>query len=191
MSGVPREIDETAFLDGYSFPRFFVRIFIPLIASGIGVAAFFCFMFSVGRVAAGPQRSPTTKSISSIMTRTVSARDRLGPAFCGGRSDLNSGGTRDLVRARLHRQGLRPWPRLGGFRGRRLDGLDLADRSVVRVPGVDACGHDCSCGISAGDASLRRVERADHARRPFVHIAARCRLPASRLDRNGRRRHHR
>ena len=28
------------------FPRFFVRIFMPLIASGIGVAAFFCFMFS-------------------------------------------------------------------------------------------------------------------------------------------------
>src|SRR3546814_14496394 len=41
MSGVPREIDETAYLDGYSFPRFFVKIFVPLIASGIGVAAFF------------------------------------------------------------------------------------------------------------------------------------------------------
>ncbi len=27
-------------------PRFFVKIFMPLIASGIGVAAFFCFMFS-------------------------------------------------------------------------------------------------------------------------------------------------
>ena len=46
VSSVPREIDETAFLDGYSFPRFFVKILIPLIASGIGVAAFFCFMFS-------------------------------------------------------------------------------------------------------------------------------------------------
>jgi len=46
VSSVPREIDETAFLDGYSFPRFFVKILVPLIASGIGVAAFFCFMFS-------------------------------------------------------------------------------------------------------------------------------------------------
>ncbi|NGX94628.1 MAG: carbohydrate ABC transporter permease, partial [Candidatus Afipia apatlaquensis] len=46
VSGVPKEIDETAFLDGYSFPRFFVKILMPLIASGIGVAAFFCFMFS-------------------------------------------------------------------------------------------------------------------------------------------------
>ena len=46
MRGVPSEIDETAYIDGYSWPRFFVRIFMPLIASGIGVAAFFCFMFS-------------------------------------------------------------------------------------------------------------------------------------------------
>ncbi len=33
MSGVPKEIDETAYIDGYSFPRFFVKIFMPLIAS--------------------------------------------------------------------------------------------------------------------------------------------------------------
>jgi glycerol transport system permease protein len=46
MSGVPKEIDETAYIDGYSFPKFFVKIFMPMIASGIGVAAFFCFMFS-------------------------------------------------------------------------------------------------------------------------------------------------
>jgi len=30
---------KTAFLDGYSFPRFFLKILVPLIASGIGVAA--------------------------------------------------------------------------------------------------------------------------------------------------------
>jgi len=53
VSSVPREIDETAFLDGYSFPRFFMKILVPLIASGIGVAAFFCFMFFLGRIAAG------------------------------------------------------------------------------------------------------------------------------------------
>src|SRR3954468_19234588 len=46
MSGVPKEIDETAYIDGYSFPRFFVKIFLPLIRAGIGVACFFCFMFS-------------------------------------------------------------------------------------------------------------------------------------------------
>ena len=27
MSGVPREIDETAYVDGHSFPSFFTRIF--------------------------------------------------------------------------------------------------------------------------------------------------------------------
>jgi len=46
MSGIPKEIDETAYIDGYSFPAFFVKIFLPLIKSGIGVTAFFCFMFS-------------------------------------------------------------------------------------------------------------------------------------------------
>lgn len=46
VGGIPREIDETAEIDGYSFPVFFVKIFIPLIANGIGVTAFFCFMFS-------------------------------------------------------------------------------------------------------------------------------------------------
>src|SRR5260370_24811920 len=46
MSGVPREIDETASIDGCSFPRFFIRIFLPMIASGVRGAAFFCFMFS-------------------------------------------------------------------------------------------------------------------------------------------------
>ena len=46
MSGIPKEIDETAYIDGYSFPRFFVKIFLPLIGPGIGVSAFFCFAFS-------------------------------------------------------------------------------------------------------------------------------------------------
>ncbi|WP_428672162.1 carbohydrate ABC transporter permease, partial [Roseibium sp.] len=46
MSGVPKQLDETAYIDGYSFPAFFVKIFVPTIAAGIGVAAFFCFMFS-------------------------------------------------------------------------------------------------------------------------------------------------
>ena len=46
MSAIPRELDELAQLDGYSFPRFFVKILLPAIAPGIGVAAFFCFIFS-------------------------------------------------------------------------------------------------------------------------------------------------
>ncbi|SOE00920.1 carbohydrate ABC transporter permease [Caenispirillum bisanense] len=74
MSGVPKEIDETAYIDGYSFPRFFTKIFMPQIASGIGVAAFFCFMFSwVELLLARTLTATEAKPISAIMTRTVSA----------------------------------------------------------------------------------------------------------------------
>jgi glycerol transport system permease protein len=74
ISGVPREIDETAYLDGYSFWRFFLKIFLPLISSGIGVSAFFCFMFSwVELLLARTLTSVNAKPIAAIMTRTVSA----------------------------------------------------------------------------------------------------------------------
>jgi glycerol transport system permease protein len=74
MRGVPKEIDETAYIDGYSWPRFFVKIFMPLIASGIGVAAFFCFMFSwVELLLARTLTTTDAKPIAAIMTRTVSA----------------------------------------------------------------------------------------------------------------------
>ncbi|WP_119460956.1 carbohydrate ABC transporter permease [Rhodospirillaceae bacterium SYSU D60014] len=74
MSGVPREIDETAYLDGYTFPRFFVRVFLPLIRSGIGVTAFFCFMFSwVELLLARTLTTVDAKPIAATMTRTVSA----------------------------------------------------------------------------------------------------------------------
>ncbi len=74
MSGVPKEIDETAYIDGYSFPKFFIKIFTPLIASGIGVAAFFCFMFSwVELLIARTLTTTDAKPIAAIMTRTVGA----------------------------------------------------------------------------------------------------------------------
>lgn len=74
MSGVPREIDETAAIDGYSFPRFFIRIFIPLIGNGIGVTAFFCFMFSwVEQLLATTLTTVDAKPFVSVMTRAFSA----------------------------------------------------------------------------------------------------------------------
>ncbi|WP_243546656.1 carbohydrate ABC transporter permease [Pseudodesulfovibrio tunisiensis] len=74
MSGVPKEIDETAFIDGYSFPRFFATVFIPLIRAGIGVTAFFCFMFSwVELLLARTLTTTNAKPIAATMTRTVSA----------------------------------------------------------------------------------------------------------------------
>jgi glycerol transport system permease protein len=74
MSGVPKEIDETAFIDGYGFGRFFITIFIPLIKAGIGVTAFFCFMFSwVELLLARTLTTVNAKPIAAIMTRTISA----------------------------------------------------------------------------------------------------------------------
>ncbi|GAB4382375.1 carbohydrate ABC transporter permease [Albidovulum sp.] len=74
MRGVPKELDETAFVDGYSFPRFFVQIFLPSIRSGVGVAAFFCFMFSwVELLLAKTLTAVYAKPIAATMTRTASS----------------------------------------------------------------------------------------------------------------------
>lgn len=74
MSGIPREIDETAFIDGHTFPRFFITIFIPLVRAGIGVTAFFCFMFSwVELLLARTLTTVNAKPIAATMTRTISA----------------------------------------------------------------------------------------------------------------------
>jgi glycerol transport system permease protein len=62
-----------AFVDGYPFWRFFVRIFMPTIAAGIGVACFFCFMFSwVELLLAKTLTSVYAKPIAATMTRTAS-----------------------------------------------------------------------------------------------------------------------
>jgi len=74
MSGIPREIDETAYIDGYSFAGFFITVFMPLIRAGVGVTAFFCFMFSwVELLFARTLTTTVAKPIAATMTRTVSA----------------------------------------------------------------------------------------------------------------------
>ena len=51
-----------------------MKIFIPLIGSGIGVTAFFCFMFSwVELLLARTLTSVNAKPIAAVITRTVSA----------------------------------------------------------------------------------------------------------------------
>ena len=51
-----------------------LTIFIPLIKAGVGVAAFFCFMFSwVELLMARTLTSVNAKPIVAVMTRTVSA----------------------------------------------------------------------------------------------------------------------
>ena len=74
MSAVPRQLDETAYIDGYGFWRFFIRIFLPTIAAGVGVTAFFCFMFSwVELLLAKTLTSVAAKPIAATMTRTASS----------------------------------------------------------------------------------------------------------------------
>ncbi len=71
ISAVPKELDETAFLDGYSLPKFLTLQLLPLIAPGIGVTAFFCFMFSwvevvFARILTVTGGKPITMAINSL-----------------------------------------------------------------------------------------------------------------------------
>jgi glycerol transport system permease protein len=71
IAAVPREFDETAFLDGYSLPRFFVRHLAPAIAPGIGIAAFFAFLFSwvevvLARILTVTAGKPITMAINAL-----------------------------------------------------------------------------------------------------------------------------
>ena len=74
MSSVPRQLDEIAYIDGYSFPKFFIKIFMPTIATGIGVALFFAFMFSwVELLLAKTLTAVEAKPIAATMTKTASS----------------------------------------------------------------------------------------------------------------------
>lgn len=71
LSAVPRAFDETAFLDGYSPLRFFVTQLLPVIAPGVGVAAFFCFIFSwvevvFARILTSTGGKPISMAIESL-----------------------------------------------------------------------------------------------------------------------------
>lgn len=71
ISAVPKEFDETAFLDGHSLSSFILRLLIPAIAPGIGVAAFFCFLFSwvevvFARILTVTAGKPITMAINAL-----------------------------------------------------------------------------------------------------------------------------
>lgn len=70
VSAVPRELDESAAIDGYSRLGFFAKFLIPIMAPGIAVTAFFCFMFSwVEFLLSNALTAVEAKPISGIMTR--------------------------------------------------------------------------------------------------------------------------
>ena len=142
MSGVPKELDETAYIDGYSFPQFFFKIFIPAIAAGIGVAAFFCFMFSwVELLLAKTLTAVDAKLIAATMTRTVStAGYELG--------FLSAAGTLTIVPGALVIYFVRNYIAKGfawgGYRDVSfLDGLDLANHTFLHpdCTGIDLDGN--------------------------------------------------
>ena len=70
MSSIPKEMDDVARVDGYGFPRYFFRVLLPLIAPGIAVAAFFCFLFSwIEFLLSNALTVVAIKPIGAIMTR--------------------------------------------------------------------------------------------------------------------------
>ena len=71
IAAVPREFDETAFLDGHSLVSFVFRHLIPAVAPGIGVTAFFCFIFSwvevvLARILTTTGGKPITMAINAL-----------------------------------------------------------------------------------------------------------------------------
>ena len=142
MSGVPKELDETAYIDGYSFPQFFFKIFIPAIAAGIGVAAFFCFMFSwVELLLAKTLTAVDAKPIAATMTRTVStAGYELGLLSAAGTLTIMPGAFVIYFVRNYIAKGFA----LGGYRRCFfLDGLDLANCVVLHpdCAGIDLYGN--------------------------------------------------
>jgi glycerol transport system permease protein len=73
VSAIPKELDETAFIDGHSYLHFFIRIFLPVMAPGIAVTSFFCFMFSwvevvFARILTVSQGKPITMAIMALFS---------------------------------------------------------------------------------------------------------------------------
>ena len=192
MSGVPKELDETAYVDGYSFWRFFAKIFVPTIAAGIGVACFFCFMFSwVELLLAKTLTSVEAKPISATMTRTASTSGyELGLLAAAGVLTIVPGAFVIYFVRNYIAKGFALGPRLGrkedGWHNWSLmDGMDVANGGVL-------CFHIAGPGrhVGMGMVFARRKSAARHsglgydARRPALHLAARQRIHTPGLARD-------
>ena len=108
ISAVPRELDETAFLDGYSLPGFFVWHLIPAIAPGIGVTAFFCFIFSwvevvFARILTVTAGKPITMAINALL----GIRTDIGLVMAMNIVSLLARPVHDLFRAQSSGAGFR------------------------------------------------------------------------------------
>ena len=117
VSGVPREIDETAFLDGYSFPRFFVKILVPLDRERHRRRRVLLLHVLLGRTAAGAHADVGERQadLGDHDPHGLGRRHGLGPAGCGRRAHHHPRRAGDLVRPQLHRARLRARPGVGGI----------------------------------------------------------------------------
>ena len=96
MSGVPQEIDETAYIDGYSFPRFFLTIFMPLIRAGDRGHRLLLLHVLLGRAAAGAHAHHRQRQADRRHhdPHRVGGRHGLGDAGGGRRADHRAGRAR-------------------------------------------------------------------------------------------------
>lgn len=88
MAAIPREIDEAAFIDGYSLGRYFMKIFLPLLKPAIAVAAFFAWLFSwtemfLASVLTSVQAKPLTAQLLTTLGK-VGYGVEYGPAAAAG-----------------------------------------------------------------------------------------------------------
>src|SRR5690242_7412326 len=72
-----------------------------------------------------------------------------------------------------------------------MDGLDVADRDLLRAARLYACHDDLACRRLSRGRARRRGADTDHARRPPVRVADPRRGHSSALDRLHRHRRHR
>ena len=191
VAGVPREIDEMAAIDGYSFPRFFIRIFLPLIANGVGVTAFFCFMFSwVEQLLATTLTATDALPFAAVMTRSYSvAGNGLVAARGCGRADDDPRRGRDLVRAQSYRQGLCPGPGLkGGPAMLAWMAWTWETATLLRPDRAGSHRADAAGDLSAAAAAHGHSRLSDPARRSVLRLADRLRFHLHPVDAVRRRR---
>ena len=110
MSGVPREIDETAAIDGYSFPRFFVQDLHAADRQRHRGRGLLLLHVLLGGAAARPHADLGQRQADRRHhdPHRLGGRHGLGRAGRRRRADPDPRRARDLVRPQLHRQGLRP-----------------------------------------------------------------------------------
>ena len=127
MSSVPKQLDETAYLDGYGFWRFFLRDLPADHRGGHRRRGVLLLHVLLGRAAA--RQDADLGRREADRRHDDADREQLGlrarTARGGRNAHHHSGRDRDLFRAQLHRQGLRA---RAGVSGRRAEDEQWSSR---------------------------------------------------------------